>query len=275
MTDIHEILQQFKEGKISEEEVLKLIKIDYIEKIGDLACLDIFRKDRTGIPEVIYAQSKSTDILIEIIQTYLKSRDFVLISRIRDDQIDSIEKIVKSNADLVLDLNKRGKIARIYKKSGHLLAKVQDAKVGIITAGTSDIPIAEEAKMIVEAMGCTVFTSYDIGIAGLHRIFEPLKKMLMENVDVIIVIAGMEGTLPGVVSALVDVPVIGVPTSSGYGYKGNGEGALTTMLQSCSPGLSVVNIDNGFGAAACASLISLGAHKKKESKSQSEPKKTK
>ena len=266
MTDIHEILQQFKEGKISEEDVLKVIKIDYLEKIDDLVNLDIFRKERKGIPEVIYAQSKSNEMILEIIQSYLKNKDFALISRIRDDQFEIIEKFVKSNPDLAVDMNKRGRIARIYNKNGCVSERNPDAKVGIITAGTSDIPIAEEAKMIVEAMGCTVYSSYDIGIAGFHRIFEPLKKMLLENVDVIIVIAGMEGTLPGVVSALVDIPVIGVPTSSGYGYKGNGEGALTTMLQSCSPGLSVVNIDNGFGAAACAALIALRAHKKKGSK---------
>jgi hypothetical protein len=104
-------------------------------------------------------------------------------------------------------------------------------------------------------MGCEVFTGYDVGIAGFHRIFKPLSDMIKNEVDVIIVIAGMEGTLPGVVAALVDVPVIGVPVSSGYGLGAKGKGALTTMLQSCSPGLLVVNIDNGFGAGASAALI--------------------
>ncbi|TFF88377.1 MAG: nickel pincer cofactor biosynthesis protein LarB, partial [Promethearchaeota archaeon] len=128
-------------------------------------------------------------------------------------------------------------------------------KIGLITAGSSDIPIAEEAKVISEAMGCEVFTSYDIGIAGIHRIFEPLSEMIQKGAHIIIVCAGMEGTLPGVVAALVDVPVIGVPISSGYGLGEKGQGALITMLQSCSPGLLVVNIDNGFGAGASAALI--------------------
>ena len=127
--------------------------------------------------------------------------------------------------------------------------------VGIITAGSSDIPIAEEAKVILELMGCKVLTSYDVGIAGVHRIFDPLSEMIKVGVHIIIVCAGMEGTLPGVVAALTDVPVIGVPVSSGYGLGGKGIGALTTMLQSCSPGLLIVNIDNGFGAGACAALI--------------------
>ena len=127
--------------------------------------------------------------------------------------------------------------------------------VGIITAGTSDIPVAEEAKEILISMGCEVMASYDVGIAGVHRIFSPLSKMIKEGVHVIIVCAGMEGTLPGVVAFLVDVPVIGVPISSGYGLGANGKGALITMLQSCSPGLVVVNIDNGFGAGASAALI--------------------
>jgi len=127
--------------------------------------------------------------------------------------------------------------------------------VGIITAGSSDIPVAEEARMVLEFMGFKFTIAYDVGIAGMHRIFPPIREMLEQNVDVIIVVAGMEGTLPGVVSSLVDVPVIGVPTSTGYGLGEKGIGALTTMLQSCSPGLAVVNIDNGFGAASIAALI--------------------
>jgi len=124
-----------------------------------------------------------------------------------------------------------------------------------MTAGTSDIRVAEEARVVAEEMGCEVVTAYDVGIAGFHRHIGPLRRMLREGVDAIVVVAGMEGALPSVVASLVDVPVIGVPTSVGYGLGGKGVGALTTMLQSCSPGLCVVNIDNGVGAGALAALI--------------------
>lgn len=246
-----------------------MLKLDYIEKIDNFAQLDIFRQERKGIPEVIFAQSKSVEMIIEIIDKMLAKKDFILISRIREDQFPKIEEYVKSNPNYTMDLNKRARIAKIYKRGSEKTQSINKGigsekeigKVGIISAGTSDIPVAEEAKMVIEAMGCGTLTCYDIGIAGFHRIFEPLKQMLEADVDVFIVVAGMEGTLPGVITALVNVPVIGVPTSSGYGFKGNGEGALTTMLQSCSPGLMVVNIDNGFGAGACAALIAKNAHR--------------
>ena len=133
--------------------------------------------------------------------------------------------------------------------------KVSSSKIGILTAGSSDIPIAEEAAAIARLMGVKVISFHDVGVDGVHRLFEPLKKLKEERVKCIIVVAGMEGALPTVVSGLVDVPIIGVPTSIGYGYGGKGEAALMTMLQSCSPGLVVVNIDNGINAGATAALI--------------------
>ena len=139
----------------------------------------------------------------------------------------------------------------IYKK----LIKKTGGKIGIITAGTSDISVAEEARLMCEAMNCECITSYDIGIAGLHRTFPILKEFTKAEVNVIVVAAGMEGALASVVSSTVSVPVIGVPTSVGYGYGEKGVAALASMLQSCSLGLSVVNIDNGIGAGAVASKI--------------------
>ena len=128
-------------------------------------------------------------------------------------------------------------------------------KIGILCGGTSDIPIAEEAKITAEFIGCDVITAYDVGVAGIHRLFAPLKNMIKNKVCCIIVLAGMEGALPSVVAGLTDVPVIGVPISVGYGVGAGGSSALHSMLSSCSPGLTVVNIDNGFGAACFASLI--------------------
>ncbi|MEM2961142.1 MAG: nickel pincer cofactor biosynthesis protein LarB, partial [Candidatus Bathyarchaeia archaeon] len=128
-------------------------------------------------------------------------------------------------------------------------------------AGTSDIPIAEEAKLIAEEMGCEVFSIYDVGVAGIHRLFEPLKRMVIEDVDVIVVVAGREGALASVVAGLVDVPIIATPTSVGYGFGDKGLSALTAMLQSCSLGLAVVNIDNGIAAGSIAALIANRAAK--------------
>jgi hypothetical protein len=134
--------------------------------------------------------------------------------------------------------------------------KQTGGRVGILAAGTSDVPVAEEAALMCREMGCSVHTAYDVGVAGLHRLFGPLCEMLDEAaVDVLIVAAGMDGALPSVVAGLVDVPVVGLPTSAGYGLGGAGVAALYSMLQTCVPGLSVVNVDNGIGAGAVAGLI--------------------
>jgi len=224
-----------------------------IEEVGDLAKLDVLRKMRTGIVEVIYAENKTSDMILEIIKSFLESNKFAIVSRFKENQKDAIFNNFSNNPKLSVEYNELARIIIVKLKNFEF--KKRDGIVGIITAGSSDIPVAEEAKVIAESMGCKVVSSYDLGIAGIHRIFNPLSEMIKKGVHVIIVCAGMEGTLPGVVAALVDIPVIGVPISSGYGLGEKGIGALTTMLQSCSPGLLVVNIDNGFGAGASAALI--------------------
>jgi len=253
MDDIKEILKQLLDKKITIEKAEKLLKANMIEEVGELAKLDVFRKTRTGIPEVIYAQNKTPEILIKIINSFLESKNHAIISKYQKHHEDVITKLYEKNKEYIIEKNELAKIIIIRKNEFDFQKK--SGIVGIITAGSSDIPVAEEAKEILKVMGCHVITSYDIGIAGIHRIFTPLSDMIKEGVNVIIVCAGMEGTLPGVVAALVDIPVIGVPISSGYGLGASGEGALITMLQSCSPGLLVVNIDNGFGAAASAAII--------------------
>jgi len=253
MDEISEILKKLLNKEISQQEAEKLVRANLIEQVGELAQLDIFRKTRTGVPEVIFAQNKATSLLIEIIASFLKNKQFAVISRYSIDQKEEIHKKFGINKLYDLAVNELAKIIIVKEKKFNFPKK--SGKVGIITAGSSDIPVAEEAKVISEVMGCTIYKSYDVGIAGFHRIFTPLSDMIKNGVDVIVVCAGMEGTLPGVVAALVDIPVIGVPVSSGYGLGEKGKGALTTMLQSCSPGLLVVNIDNGFGAGASAALI--------------------
>ncbi len=253
MENIREILNKLLEKKYSIEEAEKLLKANIIEEVGDLAKLDIFRKLRTGIVEVIYAANKSPEILIEIIKSFLEKSKFAIVSRYQDEQLNLIKKTFSHDKNFIIEVNSLAKT--IIIKATQFDFEKKGGIIGIITAGSSDIHVAEEAKVIAQSMGCQVLTSYDLGIAGIHRLFQPLSEMIKKGVKVLIVCAGMEGTLPGVVAALVDIPVIGVPVSSGYGLGEKGIGALTTMLQSCSPGLLVVNIDNGFGAGASAALI--------------------
>ena len=253
MVDIKEILKQLLENKCSIEEAEKLLKANHIEEVGELAKLDIFRKTRIGIPEVIYAHKKPSQMLIDISERFLKVNKFAIISRYNEGQKNELLKTFGDHDKYDVDTNNLGKIMIIKEKPFDFPKK--GGIIGIITAGSSDIPVAEEAKAVSIAMGCEVLTSYDVGIAGVHRIFTPLSDMIKKGVHIIIVCAGMEGTLPGVVASLVDIPVIGVPISSGYGMGEKGKGALITMLQTCSPGLLVVNIDSGFGAGASAALI--------------------
>ena len=253
MREIKDILKALLNGKLSLDQTEDLLKANFIKNVEGLAQLDIFRELRTGVPEVVLGKNKTPEMVLTIVSSFLEEHHFVIVSKITEDQKSLLIETFKEKKQYEIELNELGKIIIIKEKEYTL--KKKTGKIGIITAGSSDIIIAEEAKTIAETMGCTVITGYDVGIAGIHRIFQPLSEMIKQGVDVIIVLAGMEGTLPGVVASLVDVPVIGVPVSSGYGIGKNGEGALTTMLQSCSPGLLVVNIDNGFGAGASAALI--------------------
>jgi NCAIR mutase (PurE)-related protein len=253
MDEIKEILESLLKGQCSISEAEKLLKANTIEHVGELAKLDTLRKLRTGIIEVIYAQNKTPQMIIEIVNKFLETKNFAIVSRLQLNHKEEILTYLSSRDDVNFNFNELARTLTVKKKGFNIEQK--GGKIGIITAGSSDIPVAEEAKMIAESMGCEVFTSYDLGIAGIHRLFTPLSEMIKKGIHVIIVCAGMEGTLPGVVAALVDVLVIGVPISTGYGLGKDGIGALTTMLQSCSPGLLVVNIDNGFGAGASAALI--------------------
>ncbi|MFX0021123.1 MAG: nickel pincer cofactor biosynthesis protein LarB [Candidatus Hermodarchaeota archaeon] len=253
MSEIKNILLKLLEKQISLEDAERLLKANLIEEVGDLAKLDVFRKTRTGTPEVIFAQNKTDQLLIDIISRFLKSKKYAIISRYNEKQKTLILDHFGKNKNISIDKYDLGKIMVVKESTFDFENK--GGRIGIITAGSSDIPVAVEAEAIAKAMGCKIISSYDVGIAGIHRIFTPLSNMIKSGVHVIIVCAGMEGTLPGVVAALVDVPVIGVPISSGYGLGEKGKGALITMLQSCSPGLLVVNIDNGFGAGASAAII--------------------
>ena len=246
-----EILQKLIEGKISLQEAERQLKTMQIEEIGDFAKLDTGRDLRTGIPEAIFAEGKEDEDLIKII---LKGADKgrLMVTKLEKDRYDLIKPQIDTLKDkgFKLEYNKRAKILII---KNHEIEK--DSKIGVITAGTSDIAVAEEARITAEEVGCEVLTSYDVGVAGIHRLFTHIKEMIEADIKVLIVVAGMEGALPSVVAGLVDVPVIGVPTSVGYGVGEGGFTALFAMLQSCAPGIAVVNIDNGFGAGVFAAKI--------------------
>jgi hypothetical protein len=248
--ELYDILQSLSLGKISVSKAQKMLSLHSIDKIEDYAKLDIGRKHRKGIPEVVFAENKQPEEIKSIIKKVLAKSDCVLVSRLKKNDYSKIMAFVKKNK-LKVKTGKNSTSILVYKKN----TNKNGGKVGIVTAGTSDIGVAEEARLMCEAMNCTCICSYDIGIAGMHRMFPVLKKLISEEVSCIIVVAGMEGALASLVSSLVNIPAIGVPTSVGYGYGEKGVAALASMLQSCSLGLSVVNIDNGIGAGAIAANI--------------------
>jgi hypothetical protein len=245
-----EILEQLVKGDISLDKAEKLIRLSHLEQIEEIAKLDIGREMRKGIPEIILASGKTIDDTSKIAFTLLKKRGKAIISRATERNFKSIKSKIAGN--IIINYHERSGMIVIKKKN--LIEKIR-GKIGIITAGTADIKVAEEAKVVAEEMGCEVFARYDVGVAGIHRLFAPLKEMIVNDVDVIIVIAGMEGALPSLVASLVDIPIIAVPTSTSFGFGKKGLSALMAMLQSCSLGLAVVNIDNGVGAGSIASLI--------------------
>jgi hypothetical protein len=223
----------------------------HIGILEGFARLDIQRSERTGIPEAILAEGKTTDQVVKALRMMAGDAGLALATRVSEVCATAIKRALSSKFQI-----HRVRLARtvvVSKKRGG--PKPTGGVIAILAAGTSDIPTAEEARVTAEVMGCEVLAHYDVGIAGIHRLLEPLDAVLSKGVSAIVVVAGMEGALPSVVRGLVAVPVIGVPTSTGYGYGGQGQAALMTMLQSCAPGLTVVNIDNGFGAGATAALI--------------------
>lgn len=233
--------EQFRQGESSTQQEQKA----FVETRPDLG-----RERRKGIPEVIFAETKTNEQILAMAQGLLAGAGRAIISRMRPESIGVVREAFH---DYTIRMQEAAHAMVIYAPS--YVRPATDGHVGVISAGTSDVPIAEEAALIAAEMGCTITSIYDVGVAGLHRLLPPLRDLLATRVDVIIVAAGMDGALPSVVTGLVPVPVIGLPTSIGYGMGGKGVAALLSMLQTCAPGLSVVNIDNGVGAGATAALI--------------------
>jgi pyridinium-3,5-biscarboxylic acid mononucleotide synthase len=247
------ILEKFAQGQLSIDEAQRQISIYSIEYVGNnLAQLDVGRELRKEVPEVVFAEGKEYRDIIQIAMFAVKRKGQVIISKIRRKELSKICNALKKR-NLVLEVGKRS--TTILVSEGSCSQTKTGAKIGILSAGTSDIGIAEEARLVAKAMGCEAILNYDVGIAGIHRLISGLQEMISENVEAIVVVAGMEGALASVVSSIVNIPVIGVPTSVGYGFGSAGVAALASMLQSCTFGLAVVNIDNGIGAGAFAASI--------------------
>ncbi|MEA3282476.1 MAG: nickel pincer cofactor biosynthesis protein LarB [Euryarchaeota archaeon] len=244
---ITSILTKVRNNEISVNEAEVQIKLLRFKEISEIARIDDGRQERTGIPEAILAEGKSSGDLAMIVEASLTEDVRILLTRVSDSQLHELELRIDPP---YMEWNKRARTLIC----GTVPASKTGGRVGIITAGTADIPVAEEARVAAEEMGCDVDLVYDVGAAGIHRLFPDLGRLIEKGVGAIVVAAGRDGTLPTVVAGLVPAPVIGLPVSVGYGAGGKGEAALLSMLQSCSV-LAVVNIDAGFVAGAFAARI--------------------
>jgi pyridinium-3,5-biscarboxylic acid mononucleotide synthase len=247
---MHESLERLLEDVAAgargvEEAAAELRKLGYAA-VGDFARVDVARESRAGIPEVVYAEGKTTEQLVAIVERYAERSGLVICSRTSGEQAEAVGAAVEGS-----EYDPRSRVLTVHRGS----KPPERGVAGVLAAGTSDVGVAEEAAVMCRAMGVKTLTHYDVGVAGLHRLAGPLDELREAGAAALVVAAGMEGALPSVVAGLVDVPVVGLPTSTGYGLGGRGEAALLGMLQSCSPGLVVVNIDNGIGAGATAALI--------------------
>ena len=247
------ILINVQKNKLSPADAIKQLQNMPYENI-DFAKIDHHRELRSGLPEVIYGQGKSIPQLKKIIQSLKKANSDTLATKISEDTYKKLKTSLPKDAKY----NEQAQTLVIRNKK----IKQPAGLITIITAGTSDIPIAEEAAVTANLLGSRVETIFDVGVAGLHRLLDNMEQI--KKARVLIVVAGMEGALASVVGGLVSQPIIAVPTSIGYGASFNGISALLTMLNSCAPGIAVVNIDNGFGAGCMAHRINILAEQVSE-----------
>ena len=242
--DLRKLLQDVKDGSTNIDDALSSLKNLPYEDIG-YANIDHHREIRIGYPEVIYCEGKSDEHILGIIERMMEKGSNILGTRCRRETFEKIKRVY-SNSEYE-------EISKILKIKNHKIYNIGKGKIVVVSGGTSDIPVADEAYYTAKFLGNDVERVYDVGVAGIHRLLN--KNHILQSARVVISVAGMEGALPSVVGGLVDVPVIAVPTSVGYGANFGGLSALLTMLNSCASGISVVNIDNGFGAGYLASMI--------------------
>jgi hypothetical protein len=253
------LLQAVAAGQLQPEVALEQLRRLDTETVGDFARIDHHRALRTGFPEVIWGQDKSIEQLVALFQRLGDRQPVTLATRIRPAVYEALRNQVR-------DLRYYPEAAMAVRQTGEI--QRHSGRIGILSAGTSDLPVAEEAAVTATYCGFSVDRLWDVGVAGLHRVLN--QRHLLDRADVLIVVAGMEGALPSVVAGLVRVPVIAVPTSIGYGASFGGLAALLGMLNACATGIGVVNIDNGFGAAMLAARILNSRVLRGESRSQSQ-----
>ena len=240
---LREILSDVKEGNVSVEAAMSHLKKLPFEDIG-FAKVDHHRNIRNGYPEVIYCEGKAIDHIKAIVEKLMAVNNNIMATRAGIDVFNAIKEV--SEDAVYYD---KARIVAVKRR----VVVLTEGTIAVVSAGTADIPVAEEAAITAEILGNKVERIYDVGVAGIHRLFSRADTIMQANV--LIVVAGMEGALASVVGGLVDKPVIAVPTSIGYGANFGGLSALLTMLNSCASGVGVVNIDNGFGAGYLASMI--------------------
>ncbi|HOW41068.1 MAG TPA: nickel pincer cofactor biosynthesis protein LarB [Bacteroidales bacterium] len=241
--EVEKLLNEVKDGSASVEEALEVLKNFPYTDLG-FARIDHHREIRTGYPEIVYCSGKTVDQVREIFRVMSQRENNVVGTRASQEMFDAVKSVIPEAV-----FYKMARIISVQKKK----PETPESMIAVITAGTSDMPVAEEAAVTAELLGNNVIRIYDAGVAGIHRLVDKLPEI--RKCKVIVVIAGMEGALASVVGGLVDKPVIAVPTSVGYGANFGGISALLAMLTSCSSGVTVVNIDNGFGAGFSASMI--------------------
>ena len=246
MDDLEKTLAAVASGDLSPASAARRLKAGEVRYLDEFAALDLGRAARKGVPEVVYARGKSPGQVAEICAVVLESAERVVVSLPSPEHEAAVRERLPE-----APLRRAGR--SFVLGSGE--PAPTGGRVGALSAGTSDLPVLEEALAVAREMGVRAMSFNDVGVAGIHRLAAPLEELGAFDPDVLIVAAGMEGALPSVVSGLVAVPVIGLPTSTGYGLGGDGTAAILGMLQTCSPGLSVVNVDNGVGAGATAALI--------------------
>ena len=244
--DLDETLAAVARGALSPSEAAERLRRGEVRYLDEFAVLDPGRAARKGVPEIVYAPGKTATQVARICATILERSERVIVSGPTPEQ----ERLLRETLP-GMPIRSAGKAL----VAGPGEPTPTGGRVIAISAGTSDLPVLEEAATVAREMGVEVKSFHDVGVAGIHRLVGPLEEMRDFDPDCVIVAAGMEGALPSVVSALVAVPVVGLPTSTGYGLGGDGTAAILGMLQSCSPGLSVVNVDNGTGAGVTAALI--------------------
>lgn len=241
---VEALLRDLKAGKINIGEAMKALRVLPYEDLG-FAQLDSHRDLRRGFPEVILCLGKTPERIVEIARRMSESQSLVLATRASADVYYRLQKSLDGKR---VTYHEKASIVSIGTPP-----KAARGSVLVVTAGTSDIPVAEEAAVTAELMGCKVTRLFDVGVAGVHRVLD--RREILRKAKVIVVVAGMEGALPSVVAGLVEAPVIAVPTSVGYGASFDGMAALLGMMNSCAPGVAVVNIDNGFGAGYLAAML--------------------